>query len=308
MKASRGHIKAVKENASIGGLDKMAKTNTARDYVSKRFSELYRQKWRGQGKTATQFVAAIKEVMPEALCDYKYVSKWLNGYMSPVKYLRAICEVLEVDISEFTPKKHADRYEYSPDYADGLEGWLEERAVNNFKIDLTFFQGLRNIIPNFDEIFPNFCPIYYRDCDSQEQYYKRMVPAAASEASKGKALFQLERDGTTFFLTKNDMKFIKEMQIRVKKLMIALFEAHKKELEAAEANALAMFWEKNMEINPNFAEDNTFWETYVLSDEELQQIDRYGLYTDAEKKRYHLPPDDHYTDEKTVYPDRETED
>ena len=285
----------------------MAKTNTAREYVTKRFSELYRQKWSGQGKTATQFVAAIKEVMPEALCDYKYVSKWLNGYMSPVKYLNAICEVLEVDISEFTPKKHADRYEYSPDYADGLEGWLEEKAVNNFKIDLTFFQGLRNIVPNFDEIFPVFCPIYYRDCDSKEEYYKRKVPAYASETNNGKALFQLQRDGKTFFLTKSDMKFIRAIQNRISRYLIALFNEHKKVLDAAEANALTMFFEKNAEINPDFEEKRVFYTTYVLSDEELQKIDKFGLYTDEEKAKYHLPPDDMYIDENTVYPDRTEE-
>lgn len=286
----------------------MAKTNMARDYVSKRFSELYLQKWKGQGKKAQQFVDAIKEVMPEAKCDYKYVSKWLKGNMIPVKYLNAICEVLEVDISEFTPKKHADRYEYASGYADGLESWLEERAVNNFKIDLTFFQGLRNIVPNFDEIFPVFCPIYYREFDSKEEYYKRKVPAAAAETSDGKALFQIKRDGQTYFLTKSDMKFISAIQNKIRKYLIALFEAHKKELEAAEAKVLAMFWEKNLEANLeegnlDFAENHRFDIVYKLSDEEKQEIDKYGLYTDAEKKKYNLPPDDCYMDKNTVYPD-----
>ncbi len=259
----------------------------SRDYVTIKLNEVYLMKWKGQGKTATEFVRAIKEFMPEAKCDYKYVSKWLSGYMSPVKYLPAICKVLEVDISEFSPKTHADKYKYSSDYADQVEDSLEKIAVKNFKIDLTFFQGLRDIIPDFDNKFPVFNTL--RFYEFTDKPYRRSVSTEAPDTNLGQGIFQITKGGKQIFLTKYDLKFIRALQIRISKIVTALFEAHQKELEQAEAEANARYWELIREYNPDFDNDNVIWTGTYLSDEELQDIDKFGIYTEKEEQKYKLP-------------------
>ncbi len=273
-----------------------------KEFITDKLEELYLLKWKSQGKTQKQFAEAIKEANPESGINETYVSKLLHGTYSPKQYLPTICQVLCVDISEFTPKTHDDRYQYAADYADGLEGSLEKMAEENFKIDLTFFQGLRNIIPDFDNVFPFFCPLEnYGESDIKHKPYQRAVPAEAVETSKGQGLFQIMKDGRTIFLTKFDMKYIRAIQIQIRKYTKALFEAHQKTLEKAEADTNVYFWEKNKEINPNFDKDNTLWETYVLSDEELQNIDKSGIYTEKEEIRCKIsknafPPDDQIND------------
>ena len=49
------------------------------------------------------------------------------------------------------------------------------------------------------------------------------------------------------------------------------------------------FWVKNLCLNPNFEKDHTLWETYVFSEEELQEMDKAGIYTEKEEKRFNLP-------------------
>ncbi len=261
-----------------------------KEFVTDKLNELFNKKWRSQGKTQKEFAEAIKEVNPASGINETYVSRLLNGEYAPKRYLPAICQVLDVDISEFTPKTHDDRYQYASDYADGLEGRLEELAEQNFKIDLTFLQGLRNIVPDFDSTFPVYTPLHWHDVhDQNHQPYQRTVPAEATETSKGQGLFQITKDGKTYFLTKYDMKFIRGLQVGIRKYVLAQFEARQKGIEKAEADANVKFWEKNMEFNPKFAEDSTLWETYVFSDEELQDIDKYGIYTEQAEKKFGLP-------------------
>ncbi len=261
-----------------------------KEWMTDKLNEVYDMKWRSQGKTQKEFAQAIKEVDPQCGINETYVSRLLNGVHSPKQYLPVICQVLDVDISEFTPKTHDDRYQYVVDYANGLEGSLEKRAKEKFKRDLTFFQGLRNIIPDFDKAFPVFAPLHFYDVTGQDHDpYERAVPAEAVETSKGRGLFQYTKDGKTYFLTKYDMKFIRALQVQIGKYVSSLFEAHQKTLEKAEADANALFWEKNKEVNPDFDKDNTLWTTYVLSEEEKQEVDKFGIYTEKEEKRFGLP-------------------
>ena len=247
-----------------------------KEFITDRLNELYLTKWKSQGKTQR-----INET---------YVSKLLNGVYSPKQYLPTICQVLGVDISEFTPKTRDDRYQYASDYADGLEGSLEKIAKENFKIDLTFFQGLRNIIPDFDSVFPVYAPLTWYDVhDKNHKPYQRAVPAEATETSSGQGLFQITNDGRTVFLTKYDMKFLRGLQRAITKVVLSQFEARQKALDKAEADVNTLFWEKNMEENPNFDEDNTLWITYKLCEDELQKVDHYGIYTEEEENRFGLP-------------------
>lgn len=267
-----------------------------RDYIMMRLPVLYSLKWEQQGKTQEQFAEAIKKIRPESGINKTYVSKLINGKYAPRPYLlQAICEVLEVDMSEFIPKRHEDKYKYSSAYSDKVEAALEKRAAEDFKIDLTFLQGLRNIVPNFDSTFPKYAPLHYYGVNAlapdgrERNVYERRASEEIADPSGGKGVLQIERDGKLISLTKHDLKFIRELQIRIGKLVSAYFENHKKVLEKAETEANVRFWELIREINPEYEQDNTIWTDSRLSDETLQEIDKYGIYTEKEEKRFNLP-------------------
>lgn len=251
------------------------------EYVCKTFRKLYLSIWKGAGKTAKQFIDAIHAIDPTAKCDEKYVSKWLNGDMTPVKYLSAIAEVLAVTIDEFIPPKteHDDRYAYSSEFADGLEKELERRATDDFSLDLTFIKGLRNIISNFDERFPLYTPLTFREGDPDGLFYKRPPAAPASKTAAIPGLFQVNRDGKTYFMSVYDLKILKQVQQKVSKFVTAIFDQTRTRLPAIEAEANA----KYNEIN------NDIWIHAELSDEELQKLDPYGFYTEAKRKKYNIP-------------------
>lgn len=272
---------------------KMNKNGISRDFVIKQFNRYYQAKWLDEGKTAEQFVRAIQAVMPEGTekCNYKIVSKWKKGVIAPVKYLPAICKVLDVDIEEFNPTTHNDRYQYASDFADGLEGKMEEIAMKNFKIDLTFLQGLRNIIPDFDEKFPCFTPLFHYGVeDSKHKVYERCVAGEASETSKGKGILQIEKGGKTFFLRKEDLKIIRIIQDKLKERALKLFDVIRAEMIKAEAEVNLLHEEKSTELNPDYPENETIWIDYEFTDEELQEHDKLGIYSEKERKRYKLPP------------------
>ena len=156
---------------------------------------------------------------------------------------------------------------------------MEEIAEKNVCIDLTFFQGLRNIIPDFDSIYPCYFPLYYREADSNGEYYKRFVPADSSETSNGKGLFQLERDGQLYFLTKYDLKIIKTLQDAVIKSVCDWFVKVDRKMKRAESAAIRKFIDK---YGDSFVRDG-------LSSAELQELDPLGMYTDDERKKYNIP-------------------
>lgn len=254
----------------------MSKSLYPREFVTRQFNNFYQAKWIAEGKTAIDFAEAIKQVMPEANCDQRYVSKWKTGKMSPVKYLPAICRVLGVDLSEFTPSGHDERYQYAPDYADEIETFLENIAENNFKIDLTFFQGLRNITPGFDDLFPQFSPLCcFGLFDRTHKAIERIPEAIASETSNGKGVLQIQQDGKTYFLTQYDLKIIRWLQIRIQKYTLHCMDYLKAEFDKAEAEANMQYEEGKMHATPE--------------DEDLQLVDPFGMYTEKEWSKYHLP-------------------
>lgn len=267
-----------------------------RDYIMMRLPILYSQKWEAQGKTQEQFAEAIKMIRPDSGINKTYVSKLINGKYVPRPYLlQAICEVLEVNMSEFTPKTHEDKYKYSSAYSDKVEAALEKRAAEDFKINLTFLQGLRNIVPNFDSKFPMYAPLHYYGINAlapdgrERNVYERRVSVEIAEPSGGKGVLQIERDGELISLTKYDLKFIRELQNRISKLVSVYFEDHKKALEKAETEVNVRYWELTKENNPEFEQDNTIWTECPLSNETLQEIDKSGIYTEKEEKRFNLP-------------------
>ena len=177
-----------------------------REYIIQRFRVLYQSKWAIKGKSQQQFADEIKKILPDSGINKTYVSRLANGVYAPRPHLlQAICTVLGVNASEFDPQSWNDKYRYSVDYAKNVEGDLERRAIEDFKIDLTFFQGLRNIMPDFEEKYPKYSPLHYYGIeDSNHKVYERSVPAKTQKIPDGESLFQITRDGKTIFLTPFD--------------------------------------------------------------------------------------------------------
>lgn len=248
----------------------------SKEFISNRLIELYETKWHAKGKTQKEFTEALKEADPHSGINETYVSKLLHGVYAPKRHLPAICQVLEVDLSEFIPKEHDERYQYAPEYADEIETFLEDIAENNFRIDLTFFQGLRNITPGFDDLFPQFSPLCcFGLFDRTHKAFERIPEAIASETSNGKGVLQIQKDGKTYFLTQYDLKIIRWLQIRIQKHALNCMNYLKAEFDKAEAEANMQYEEGKMHATPE--------------DEDLQLVDPFGMYTEKEWSKYHLP-------------------
>lgn len=268
----------------------MNENGMMRDFIIERFQELYRKYWKSTGKTQLQFAMAIQKEMPDAKVTNQYVHRWYKGTLRPGnKYLPAICKVLGVDISEFTPSTHRDLYRYSSAFSDMMELMLDKMAMENFEINVDFIHGLRCLIP-FSHFFPVYHPLYYYGPNAlNHQPYERGVSAPKANVETVEGLFEIRTEEKTISMTKYDLKFLREVQIEVANLVLKLFEERKKQLDQAEKDANYMFWMRNFAINPNYGKDHTLWETYVLSEEELQRIDKAGIYTEKEEKRFNLP-------------------
>lgn len=254
---------------------------TDKEFVKKRFRDLYLQKWAALGKTQAQFAEAIIQIRPDAAVDRPYVSRWVNGKRTPEQYyLQAICEVLEVDISEFEPKTKADKYTYSTSYQDRIAEEHEKTAIDEFGINLTLLSGLKQLI-DFDSEFPVYSPLYLTaDNEAPDPFktlkYERMPLGEASEGSNGLNLFQIRRDGKVVTLSRYDMKYLKALQRELIKWTRQQFERHKERLAEAEIEANQYCYEQE--------EDNVY-SRGCCSPELLQKIDKWGIYTEQEAKK-----------------------
>ena len=267
----------------------MKNKNDAKEFIRQKFRELYQVRWKGQGKTAFDFAQAIDEIMPDSRCDEKYVSDWLNGRQTPVKYLPAICKVLDVDISEFSLYKFEDRYKYSREYADGLNEALQKIAIEKFGISLAFLHGLREIIPDFDEKYPKFTPIQYYGGYSNLKPYERRISAVSSYTSKESAI-QIDTPEGKVFLTIHDFKVLRHLQKQVKGYIERCFELYKKEFQAAEDKLNIMYEDLWLKANPDYTSEDWFpVGVPKFSDKTIQEIDKFGIYTESERKKYGLP-------------------
>ena len=267
------------------------------DY-KQRLRDCYARNWHG---TQEQFAAAVwkefsgSDNTEHAAINKSTVSRWLNsrnetkGYM----YIPSIAKVLDVDISEFVISSSLDKFQYSPNFADEIEVEKEKLAVDAFKIDLTFLQGLRNIIPDFDLRFPSYLPLVIDDFNPAYEPYTRrpgiIANIEAAETTHGKGLMQIYQNGKNRYLNECEMKIIHEFQ----KYVIRLFYAWSNKVQAKLNESMAAANLEYVNKNPilkNLSDDQPVAEDclFELTLEELQKLDPYGIYTDAELKRYHL--------------------
>ena len=258
-------------------------------FISKRFCELYHEKWTG---TQAQFADAVKALDPENGISNNYVSKLLKGEYAPAqRNLQLFCRVLGVDYQEeFFPQAYEDKYKYSAEYQDKVSKYFEQLA-DSFGLNLSFLTGLRQLI-DFDKDFPLFTELIVAAADPDKFIpsglkYKRAEKLEAYKASAGQRLFQVSTGEKVVNMNPEDFKFLAEVQKTVVASVKEQFALHRQKLTDAETKAS----EK--------CEGCTF--AYMiksghdpLSLEELQKIDESGIYTLKEynKTKFPLPPDD----------------
>ncbi len=264
-----------------------------REHIKSRFRKLYQEYWVDKRKTQAAFIRRMREIDSTIPVDRQQFSNWVAGKNAPGSFYRhIIVQIFKDDIptledSYFTSDvwdSHEEKYRFSQSYADELEEKLKKVAKDNFKIDLTFFQGLRNIMPDFDKRFPVYAPLqFYEDSENQKPYERCVAQETAETERNGKRLFRIKQNGKTIFLSKYDMKLIKYLQTYLQSCAYSLFDKVRADLKASETAANMMF----SELNPPMPPDEDI--LTELSDEDLQRIDPWGLYTEEERNKYHLP-------------------
>ena len=257
-----------------------------KEFINMSFRYVYDRKWKSQGKSQKEFARAVRAIDPECGINNTYVSKLYSGKYTPsARYLSLFCKVLNVEMEEFYPETMEGKYRYSPDYQDEVEEYKEIIAQDCFGLNLSFLYGLKQMI-NFDEEFPIFAPLQCNVADPVDGFpfglkydRVRLVEAAESKHS----LFQISIEGKTINLSPADMKFLKALQNYVIRKVRELFKFHKQELidsvnEATDSCKEYMRPGKTIELGKS-----------PLSAEALQDVDKWGLYSNEEYKKYKLP-------------------
>lgn len=268
------------------------------DFVQ-RLQYAYNEKWKG---TLQEFADAVMEATPEyfrsGTIDRSSVSAWLSGSKPCLKYIPAICKVLNIDISEFVITHYLDKYQYSSELANDIDKQRAEIAEKNFKIDLTFLQGLRNIIPDFDSHFPFYGSLQKDDSCPVTASYTRMhgimAHIKAAQTTQGKGLFQLYQSGHNRNMNEYDLKLIRLLQIHMQRCYYAWCNAIAEKLDADQAAANMEYVKKNPVIKFDIETDQLiisaedYGKLIDLTEEELQSLDPLGIYSETERKKYHL--------------------
>ncbi len=263
-----------------------------KEYMRNAFANAYQRKWEAKGGSLTEFVEKVRKNAEERGIDCKLtrfdVSKMKNGRRNvPLKYLEDICEVLQVDMDEFFPSSDEDKYRYSAEYQDEASEWNDRVAKDCFGLNLSLIYGLKQLI-DFDSEFPAFAPLEWNPADPVEGFpfgleYKRGEFEEASETSQGTGLFQIVHEGKVINLNPVDMKYLKAIQNYIVRKVREQFAHHKQELidsmnEASDSCKEYLQKEKKIIIGQD-----------PLSPDQLQKVDKWGLYSEAERNRYKIP-------------------
>ena len=266
---------------------------TEGEYKKNVFRNLYETKWKAEGKTQEDFVYAVRAIDPQNGISKSYVSKYLNGKYTPSpQNIKIFCQIFGVEMDEFIPSTYIDKYRYDRIYQDDLQGWLEDISTDCFGLNLSFWYGIRQIMgKDFDKLFPMFAPLYPVllpfpvTTDEGENpisfYGRRSEPFVESATgTKGKSLFQVERNGKNYNLSPCDLKYLQALQKRIIKAIKKDFIDHRAELDMAKVKASAECQVVHEDGSVDICE---------LSEETLQQIDKWGIYTEEEAQKYSYP-------------------
>lgn len=243
------------------------------EFFVKRFNELYRERWKDQGKTQQDFADAIRAQFPnpdKCPCTFQYVSDWLRGKKYPEIYLPQIAKVLGVNEEEFTPRNREERYEFDPEYIEKVLSDKDEYR-KKIKLNKAFVCYLRSR-PAFSKSFPLYSPLCHKVKfmpDETEDRYVRMGFAGASQVEKEKPLYMVERDGKKIVLNNADLEFLKEVQNKVDEYVEFLFTRRAREMIEEEKTASSLCVRKIGE--------NEIAHCHVPL-EKLMEIDRFMKY------------------------------
>lgn len=274
------------------------------EFFRSHFDHWYRVKWEEKGKTATSFIEAIQDRLWKdgsnydgLSLDYRRVRMWrrsdlIKGVPGRA-VVKAIAEVLDIQIGELIPETHEDRYMYSSERANEIGKEQLQTASSKYGLSLALISGMRDLV-DFDSVFPVYSPLIQdmipeegaRDLvlselmkegkvDSDQAYtigYRRQSFADHAQITDGGSeLFSISRDGQDIFLSEYDMKYLGSVQEKIRLFLLREFECHRMELITAEKRAsseLVICNNERLNISTG------------LSNEKLQEIDPSGMYTE----------------------------
>lgn len=273
------------------------------EFFRSHFDYWYRVKWEEKGGKKTPFIKAIQEKDPgQIMCsyDYRYVDRWRKGTykaVPPDPVVKAIAEVLDIQVSDLVPVTHDDLYIYKSERANEIGKEQNKKAEESFGLSLSFVAGLRDLV-DFDAFFPLYTPLEYELAEGAEcqdlvltelmkegkvdsdqshevifRYRRRDAADHAPVYESGSSLFSINQDGHEKFLTEYDMKYLASLQDRIQQFIEEEFENQRNRLQAAAAEAST---ECLLQVGDGVTR------VAALTARKLQQIDNSGMYTNEE--------------------------
>lgn len=257
------------------------------DYFKDRFNEFFKA-WREkdkkkntQGEFARQ-ICKIREKKYKEKCPVtnSYVSEWSRGKWFPELYLPEIAEVLGVNESDFF-FQHDDLYSLSSEYMTKLGRGEMSRYCEKVGLDLRFLHIIRDLMGmDFDRSFPTWTPLERSPNLFDDKTYRRKPPEMWSESAEMEGdvrdlqyTFTYEDGGEIkeklLPFTREDIRFLKELQDDTIEYVEFLLKKHAKRLKRDEDIATEMSQIKDKNGMVAFC---------GLSIEQLNQIDHYHDY------------------------------
>lgn len=204
------------------------------EFFTKKFREIYDEKWKKNGRSQAEFARAVNEFQEdEGRCTYQLVSKWYNGTF-PEKYFSSIAKVLGVEEDEFFPQTHDEKYRSSSVFMTGVGEGMREYS-EKIGLNESFLHILRSM-GDFETDFPFYCPIVEKtDKTTFRSEFVRLNETNASDSAPmlgdDLPVFQFERDGKLITMSVEDLEFLKDVQDKVEEYVSFLYYQRRKEAQ-----------------------------------------------------------------------------
>ena len=203
--------------------------------------EEWQRKEKSEGRRGSQqaFADQINEGKSDGRCDYRYVSKWLNGKAYPETYINDIARVLDVDVEELFPQTHDELYKDSSEYMNALKEEEITPYCDKIGLDEEFVKAIREQV-DFDKSFPLFKPIHQNPNYIFDGKYYALVPdnCLSDSAPMDDDVFQIKRcvdeeEGSERLITlsRPDLLFLRDVQKEVSRYIEFLFMKRQEEMK-----------------------------------------------------------------------------
>lgn len=258
-----------------------------------RFGRAYKTKWKDLKRTQKMFADEVNKVRTRGengtigTVTSQQVSKWLHGSIPEEENLKAICEVLDLDLEYFNPTR-SEQYRDSSQYMTEV-GRAHVEFAKEIGLDLNLVKALHDLI-NFGDNFPLYAPICFdkprADFFTNEVTVNagRLWEHAHSAPMKRDAdldldldFLQFVRDGKRITLHKGDLAFLREVQDQVVDYVKYLFYRRAQEMDKEVDNVKERVKEtvKIRELSTGGTEVSY---GVIKSKEILTEIDRFAPY------------------------------